>query len=91
MKPIKFKGHNIVMGKDQKEYQDLPAHAQADGIVTMCFQLDKDEVNKVIEDKQINLTFLNFNRPVQPHSQHVLLFKSKNISVCLFKYSITYS
>ena len=33
MKPIKFKGHNVVFAEDQPEYQPLPALKYADGDV----------------------------------------------------------
>ncbi len=66
MKAIKFKGQNIVLGKNQKEYADLPAYAQTNGIITMCFQLTKEEVAGLLIEKQFPLTVLTFKRPVQP-------------------------
>lgn len=66
MNAIEFKEHNVVFAKDQKEYNPLPAHAQQNGIVTFCMKLNSDEVKQIVANKKVNLTVLNFNRPVQP-------------------------
>ena len=37
MKPIKFKGYNIIYAKDQLDYVPLPAYRTKEGIVTSCW------------------------------------------------------
>lgn len=66
MKALEFKEQNIVFAKDQKEYLPLPAHAQNNGIVTFCMELDKEELEHVQKTKQLFITRLTFNGPVQP-------------------------
>ncbi len=66
MKSIEFDGQNVVFAKDQDEYANLPAHSQSNGLVTFCMKLDAREFKKLKEKNYVNITVLNFNRPVQP-------------------------
>jgi len=65
MRAIKFIGHNVVFAKDQPEYKQLPAYA-ANGVVTVCFELSKQEVDHIQKTRFIELTVLTFNRVAQP-------------------------
>lgn len=40
MKAIPFDEQNIVIAENQPEYENLPALAQTNGIITFCMQLD---------------------------------------------------
>ena len=66
MKAIEFEQHNVVFAKDQKEYLPLPAHAQNNGLVTFCMELDDQELEAVKKTKILKLTVLTFGRPAQP-------------------------
>lgn len=66
MKAIEFEQHNVVFAKDQKEYLPLPAHAQKNGLVTFCMELDDEEVAEIEKTKVFKLTVLTFGRPAQP-------------------------
>lgn len=66
MKAIEFKEQNIVIAENQPEYENLPALAQTNGIITFCMQLDDQEVEKIVSEGKANITVLNFGGPVQP-------------------------
>lgn len=66
MKAIEFEQHNVVFAKDQKEYSPLPAHAQNNGLVTFCMELDEDELEAIKKTKILKLTVLTFGRSAQP-------------------------
>lgn len=66
MKPIEFDGANCVYGKNQPEYQPLPAHRTDDGTVTTCWELSPEELKQVQETGVIWLSMLTFNQPLQP-------------------------
>jgi len=66
MKAIKFEGHNVVMGKDQPEYEDLPAYVQENGIVTTCFRLDDSEIREIEKSRLLRISLMNMGRPCQP-------------------------
>lgn len=66
MKAIEFKERNIVIAENQPEYENLPALAQTNGIITFCMQLDDQEVEKIVSEGVANITVLNFGGPVQP-------------------------
>jgi hypothetical protein len=73
MKAIEFKEQNVIIAKDQKEYQPLPAYAQNNGMVTFCFELDEKELREIKDRNTITFSFLTFKRPMQPIN--VSLFK----------------
>lgn len=66
MKPIEFKEQNVVYGKDQKEYQPLPALKFGDGEVLTCWTLSWKELFRVIFTRKIWVAQLSFNEPLQP-------------------------
>ena len=66
MKPIEFKGHNVVYGKDQKEYMPLPALKFDDGTVVTCWKLSWKEVIKLVFTRKVWHSILTFNNPLQP-------------------------
>lgn len=74
MKPIEFKEHNVVYGKDQKEYMPLPALKFDYGTVVTCWKLSWKEVIKLVLTRKVWLSVLTFNNPLQP----TLLSASKN-------------
>jgi hypothetical protein len=66
MRPIEFKGCNVVFAKHQPQYLSLPAHRSADGMITSCWQMTGWEKLKVFFSGKIWLTILVFNSPLQP-------------------------
>lgn len=66
MTPIKFKGHNIVFGENQPEYQPLPALRLEDGEVLSCWQISDEELELINKSKCIYLSQLTFNSNLQP-------------------------
>lgn len=70
MKPIKTNQTNVIFGKDNKDYEPLPAWTNSQGQVVTCWQLTDEEVQQIIESKKIYLMQLTFNQPLQPVSLH---------------------
>lgn len=68
MKPIHFPGVNIVFGKDQPEYQPLPAMRFEDGhgSVITCWELTDEEIETLIKTRRLYLKQLTFGQPLQP-------------------------
>lgn len=66
MKPVEFKGQNVVFGEGQPEYQPLPALRMPDGEVITCWEISDDELKLIQETKRIYLKQLTFNNPIQP-------------------------
>lgn len=66
MKPIKFKGHNVVFAENQPEYLPLPAFKSEDGIVVTCWQLTWKERLRAFFGGKFYFQQLTFNQPLQP-------------------------
>lgn len=66
MKPIPFKGQNVVFGEGQKEYQPLPALKLHDGQVITCWELSEEEILSLIDTRCIFINQLTFNSLLQP-------------------------
>ena len=71
MKPIKFKGHNSEVAKDQDEYITLPAYISCNptGDVTTCWKLAWWERLVILFTGRLwwnQLTFRTQLQPVQP-------------------------
>lgn len=66
MKPVEFKGQNVVFGQDQPEYQPLPALRMPDGEVITCWETTDEQLQEVIRTKRVYLKQLTFNGPLQP-------------------------
>ena len=73
MKPIEFKGCNVVFAKDQPEYLPLPAHKSQDpeGIVTTCWKLTWRERFLILITGQFFFQQMTFNTPLQPQKPSV--------------------
>lgn len=87
MKPIHFPEVNVIIGKGQPEYEELPAHVDngdPETPVTVCLQFDTEELEKLVAQKGIFwLTTLTFNRPYHPIMVSVIkpLPDSKQITI----------
>jgi len=66
MDPINFKSANIVMGKDQSQYLDLPACKEQDGKVTSVWKLTDKERKQIAEGGVVCLCQSTFNNAFQP-------------------------
>lgn len=66
MKPVEFKGQNVIFAKDQPEYNPLPALKMPDGEVITCWELSDEEMMDIVTTKRIYLSQLTFNQPLQP-------------------------
>lgn len=73
MKPIEFDGADCVYGKEQPEYQPLPAYKEDDGTVVTCWQLERGDLERIKETGCVWLSVLTFNKALQP----VLLLTEK--------------
>lgn len=78
MKPVEFKGQNVVYAKDQKEYMPLPALKFDDGTVVCCWKMSWKELFKIVLHRRVWVSMLTFNNPLQPmyvSADHDELFK----------------
>ena len=69
MKPIEFKGFNVVYGKDQPEYNPLPAFRDENdlqGTVVTCWRMSWRERIKVLFLGRVYMSQLTFKKPLQP-------------------------
>lgn len=66
MNPIPFGEQNTVYAERQPEYIPLPAHKDADGLVTTCWKLCFWEKMLILMEGKIWLQVLTFNKPLQP-------------------------
>lgn len=68
MKPIKFPGHNRVLGEGQPQYSPLPIIALDDpeGTVISCWQLTPDEILRIRKTGRLYIQCWTFNDSLQP-------------------------
>lgn len=66
MNPIIFKGHNVVFGANQEEYLPLPAHKNAEGVVTTCWEFTEEEAQELLRTRVLYLQVHTFHNPLQP-------------------------
>lgn len=66
MKPEFFKGHNIVLGKDQPEYLPLPAMVDKDGNMLTEWSFDEAERAAIARGEHLKISVMTFNKPFQP-------------------------
>lgn len=66
MTPIEFEGCNVKFAEHQEEYETLPAKVTPDGIVTMFWKLDEEELKKINETGGFFHQVVTFNQPLQP-------------------------
>ncbi|GAJ06033.1 unnamed protein product, partial [marine sediment metagenome] len=71
MKPITFKGANVVFAENQPEYIPLPAHIVKDGTVISCWGLSLSERIKIFFSGRLWLRILTFNEKLQPQLPEV--------------------
>lgn len=68
MKPATFEGQNIVLGKGQPQYIELPALRCDDvnGTVWSCWELDDSDIADLIKTRKLWVGQLTFNQPFMP-------------------------
>lgn len=66
MKPIEFPEQNVVFGKEQDQYLNLPAYRAEGGHVVTCWHLDWKERLRVLFRGHIWLEIRTFDQPIQP-------------------------
>lgn len=66
MTPVKIEGFNVVYGAGQEEYQPLHAIKNAEGTMITEWELTPEERKAVAEGKNIMLSMMTFNKPLQP-------------------------
>ncbi len=79
MKPIEFKHQNVIIAKDQPEYENLPAYVQENGMVLFGFELNDKDLELTEERGYLDIIRLTFNQPAQPTK----VFLSKEIQIPL--------
>lgn len=53
MNPIEFKGQNVILGKDQPEYKNIPALRFADGEIITCWEVTDEDILEIVRHKRI--------------------------------------
>lgn len=81
MIPVEFKGSNTVFGKDQPQYQPLPALVLEDGQVVTCWELTDEEIDEIVKNKRMYINQMTFMSPLQPILPSVYLEDSENIQI----------
>jgi hypothetical protein len=68
MKPIEFKGQNVIIAKDQPQYQPLPALKlkTPEGDIISCWELSFKERIKLLFTGKLWVSLLSFNKPLTP-------------------------
>lgn len=66
MKPIKFEQQNVVYAENQEQYIPLPANRNDEGDVITCWELSKEEIQKINETGKLWIAVKTFNSPLQP-------------------------
>lgn len=66
MKPIKFEQQNVVYAENQEQYIPLPANKNESGDVITCWELSKEEIQKINETGKLWIAVKTFNNPLQP-------------------------
>lgn len=67
MDAINFPGCNVVYGKDQEGYIQLPANFNTKtGMAITQWKLSDDEVAEIVKNKRIFIGISTFGKPLQP-------------------------
>lgn len=66
MELVEFPEHNMVIAKDQRQYRPMPAHLAPDGVVTCCWKLTPEEIDRVVETGVLWHQIMTFGAPLQP-------------------------
>jgi len=73
MTPVEFPQMTFTLARDQPEYQPLPVHVAADGIVTSCWQLEPLEIEFLIANGgKLWIQQQTFHAPLQPQLPSVV-------------------
>lgn len=85
MKPIEFKGQNMVLGKGQPQYMELPALRCNDiaGTTWSCWELDDQDIADLVKNRKIWLGQLTFHQPFSP--QMVTTVMPGEVSMAVYK------
>jgi hypothetical protein len=67
MKPIEFPGCNVVLGRGQSRYQELPARSDGN-CVSSCWKLTWKERLKILFTGKLWLAQLTFGHRFQPQA-----------------------
>lgn len=70
MSPVEFPQQNVILAKDQPEYNPLSAFFDGRAMVT-AWQMDEDERKEFLRTGRIYLVQLTFGQPFQPVSMHI--------------------
>lgn len=65
MKPIEFKGQNVIYAKNQPEYLPLPAYVN-DNETVSCWEFTQDEKIAIANGSPLWIWQMNFKKPLQP-------------------------
>lgn len=67
-----FPERNLKIAEHQDEYETLYAyHNPKEGSVTFCFQLNKEEIDQILNTGEIYFKQLTFGAPMQPVAMSV--------------------
>ena len=66
MEPIKFRGYNCVVAKDQPQYLPFPCYRSLDGEILSCWKLSFLERLVVLFIGRIWQATMTFNNSLQP-------------------------
>lgn len=85
MKPTEFEGHNIVLGKGQPQYMELPALSCDDsaGTVWSCWELDDADLEDLMKTRKIWVGQLTFGNLFSP--QMITTGMPLEVSVAAYK------
>lgn len=85
MKPVAFEGQNIVLGKGQPQYMELPALRCDDpsGTVWACWELDEADIADLIKSKKLWVGQLTFRQSFSP--QIVSSVMPGEVSIAAYK------
>jgi len=72
MKPIEFKGQNVVFAKNQPEFENLPAYCGPDvegkTVAVTCWEMTDQELQEVVKTKKVFVITVTYGGPIQPQS-----------------------
>lgn len=68
MRPVEFRGVNVIYGHNQEGVRPLPCHKAADneGTATFCFELDPEERAQIAQEGKLWIQVWTYDRPLEP-------------------------
>jgi hypothetical protein len=68
MQPSKFKGFQLEIAKNQKQYLPIPAHVEnsTDVIITTCWRMNILERILTLFTGRVYVQLMTFGKPLQP-------------------------